>query len=148
MHHASDDMFRYREPYHPEVTAMVRILLVLVLAGHALAHLPGFLVSWGLATYPELPYRTTVLAGRVEVGTTGIRSLGVVWLLLALGFAGLAAAAFFRAEWAVPGIAAAVVVSLLMSILGWPEARVGVPANLLVAGLLFWAIRNGVFQGP
>lgn len=127
---------------------MLRILLVLVLAGHALAHLPGFLVPWGLATFPELPYRTTVLSGRVEVGDAGVRFLGVVWLLLALTFAGLAAAAFFRAEWVVPGIAAAVAVSLVMSILGWPEARVGVVANLVVAGLLVWAIRNGVFQGP
>lgn len=127
---------------------MVRVLLVLVLAGHALAHLPGFLVSWGLATYPELPYRTTVLAGRVEVGDTGVRFLGVVWLLLALVFTGLAAAAFVRADWVIPGIAAAVAVSLGMSILGWPEARVGVAANLVVAGLLVWAIRNGVFQGP
>lgn len=127
---------------------MVRMFLTLILAGHALAHLPGFLVPWGLATFSELPYRTTVLSGRVEVGDTGIRILGVVWLLLAVAFAGLAAGTFFRAEWVVPGIAAAVAVSMALSILGWPEARVGVLANLVVAGLLFWGVRSGGLQGP
>lgn len=125
---------------------MLRIVLALVLAVHALAHLPGFLVPWGLATFPELPYRTTVLSGRLEVGSTGIRLLGSVWLLLAVAFAALAAGVYFRAGWVVPGIAAAALVSLVMSLLGWPEARVGVAANLVVLGILAWAVRIGVFQ--
>lgn len=46
------------------------------------------------------------------------------------------------------GHALAVAVSMAMSILGWPEARVGVLANLVVAGLLFWGVRSGGLQGP
>lgn len=127
---------------------MIRVLLVLLLIAHGLAHLPGFLVPWGLATLPELPYRTTVLAGRVEVGPTGIRAVGVAWLLLAVAFAVLAGGTFFRADWAPPGIALAVLASLVMTALGWPEARIGVGANLVVAALLFWAVQTGALEGP
>lgn len=45
---------------------MIHIALALVLFVHAVAHLPGFLVSWRIASLKELPYKTTVLAGSFE----------------------------------------------------------------------------------
>ena len=45
----------------------MRYALALLLLGHGIAHLPGFLVGWQLASFPELPFSTTVLAHIVDV---------------------------------------------------------------------------------
>ena len=37
----------------------MRYLLAVLLLVHGVAHLPGFLVAFRLASFPELPYRTT-----------------------------------------------------------------------------------------
>jgi hypothetical protein len=37
-----------------------------------------------------VPYRTTLLAGSIDVGVVGIRVVGVAWLLVAVAFAALA----------------------------------------------------------
>jgi len=46
----------------------MRIVIGVLLLGHAVAHLPGFLVNLRLRSFRELPYRTTVLNGAFELG--------------------------------------------------------------------------------
>jgi hypothetical protein len=53
----------------------MRFAFAFLLLGPAVAHLVGFVSSWKLATLAELPYKTTVLAGRVDVGDAGIRMI-------------------------------------------------------------------------
>jgi hypothetical protein len=36
----------------------MRIVLAVLLLAHSISHLPGFLVSWQLRSFPEMPYRT------------------------------------------------------------------------------------------
>ena len=48
-------------------------MLASFLLAHGVAHLVGFVSSWKLATLAELPYKTTVFSGRVDVGDAGIR---------------------------------------------------------------------------
>ena len=64
----------------------MRFVLALLLVAHGVAHLVGFVSSWKLATLAELPYKTTVFSGRVDVGDAGIRMMGALWLLAALAF--------------------------------------------------------------
>ena len=45
----------------------MRAALAVLMALHAMAHLPGVIVDWRLSSLPELPYRTSVL------GTLGLR---------------------------------------------------------------------------
>ena len=71
----------------------MRIILALWFFTHGVAHLPGFLVSWQLRTFTELPFRTTILANSVDVGTVGVRLIGVGWLLSAVAFMALAVSA-------------------------------------------------------
>lgn len=49
----------------------MNIVLALLLFGHGLAHLPGFLAFWKLATFKEMPYKTAILAGNINVGDFG-----------------------------------------------------------------------------
>jgi hypothetical protein len=110
----------------------MRAALSVLLLVHGVAHLPGFAVAWRLMSSAELPYRTTIFMGRVDVGDTGARALGAVWLVLAGAFAWLSwlnwgGGALFR-----PVALSIVAVSSLMCVAAWPEARLGLAANALV----------------
>lgn len=117
----------------------MRIVLSLLLFAHAIAHLPGFLVSWQLiASKPDLPYRTTILGGRIDVGTAGMRVIGVLWLLAGFTVA-LAAIYLFRntdRAWATAW--AAVGFSAVMTIVGWPDSRTGAVLNAVAIAFLAW----------
>jgi hypothetical protein len=117
----------------------LRIAAALLMFGHGIAHLPGFLVSWRLASLEELPYKTTILAGRLHLGERGVQALGVVWAALAVAFAILSAGFLLRAWWWSPAARAATAVSLVLCVLGWPEARIGVLVNLALGAWLLWA---------
>ena len=90
----------------------MRFVLAFLLLAHGVAHLVGFVSSWKLATLAELPYKTTVFSGRVDVGDAGIRVMGVLWLLAALAFLVAAIAVATETGWAVRFTLAAVIASL------------------------------------
>jgi hypothetical protein len=117
--------------------AMTRFVLIALLAVHGFAHLPGFAVAWQLITNAELPYRTAVLHGRLDLGDAGIRIYGLCWLALAGGFAIAAVGVAQRASWWLVLVEALVLMSLLFCVLGWPDTRFGVFANLLTIALAF-----------
>ena len=69
---------------------MMHVALIGVLIVHGIAHLPGFAVPWQLITSAELPYRTTILAGRIDIGDVGVRTVGLAWAVAAAAFIALA----------------------------------------------------------
>jgi hypothetical protein len=111
----------------------MRFALAFILVAHGIAHLVGFVSSWRLATLAELPYKTTLFAGRLDVGDTGIRVVGVLWLLAAVAFLVAAAAVVAETGWAGRFTLAAILASALLCVAGWPDARIGLAVN---AGLL------------
>ena len=50
---------------------------------HGLIHLMGFVAYWPLAKVPDLPYKTSLLDGRLELGVAGMRLFSLLWLLAA-----------------------------------------------------------------
>jgi hypothetical protein len=121
----------------------VRVGLAVLLLGHGIAHLPGLLGSWRLATFPELPYHTTLLAGRLDVGDGGLRVMGALWLAAAVAFAAASVGAFFTRSWWPSLAAATALASLALCALEWPAARVGVVVNVVVLGTLLLGARAG-----
>ena len=121
----------------------MRILLAIVLLGHAFAHLPGFLVFWRLATLKELPYGTTLVAGSIDVGDTGIRVVGILWLIAALGFAACGVGLLARTPWWLSSTVAVSTFSLVLCISGWPAARIGVVVNVAILAFLLADTRVG-----
>lgn len=120
----------------------MRWLLAAFLVAHGVAHLVGFVGPWRLSK--AVPYTTTLLGGRLDVGDVGIRALGIAWLLAALGFAGLAVAITLRWPGWLPAAAAVTAASLVLSALAWPEARVGVFVDLaLLAYFLGLLVAGG-----
>jgi hypothetical protein len=115
----------------------VRYVIAFLLLGHAIAHLPGFLVGWQLASFPELQFRTTVISNLVDVGPIGARIVGSGWMIVSLMFVVMAATIALRPSGWPPTLPGVVALSALLCVLGWPEARIGLAVNgLLAAGLL------------
>ena len=119
------------------MSTLLRFAVAALLAGHGLAHLPGFVSAWRLATLPDLPYDTRVLAGHLDVGDGGARLLGALWLATGLAFAAAAMGVLRSQPWWEGAALAAACASLALCALEWPATRLGVPVNLAILGLLF-----------
>ena len=114
----------------------MRVALAGFLFVHGIAHLVGFVVPWRIFQAEEMPYSTTLLAGRLEVGDLGVRLVGLIWLGLTLAF--FVAAGLVWVER--PGWPDTVIVlagaSLVMSVIGLPAARLGIPINIVLLAVL------------
>lgn len=110
---------------------------------HGIAHLVGFVVPWRLAELQEAPYKTTLLAGAIDVGAAGIRVVGLLWLAAALAFVMAGAGVATLSLWWRSVTVYAAVFSLALSILGWPESKYGVAINLVILALLALGARRG-----
>jgi hypothetical protein len=122
---------------------MMRTVLALFLFLHGIAHLPGFLVAWQLRSFPDMPFRTTIFAGPLDVGHAGIRAIGVAWLVTAFAFALTAAGVLMRAKCWQPIAYATITGSVLLTVAGWPDARFGLIANALIVILIVMGHRLG-----
>jgi hypothetical protein len=119
----------------------MRVAAALVLFAHGFAHLVGFVVPWRLAALPEMPYKTTIFGGRVNVGDSAIKSLGVVWLLLAVAFVASAVGLLLHGSWWLPFTIVVAVLSLVMCAVGWPDSKIGAPVNLAVIIVAIFVMR-------
>ncbi len=124
---------------------MIRIPLGLLCVGHGGAHLLGFLAAWRPRTFPELVHKTTVLAGRVDLGEAGIRAAGVLWLLMGLVFVGAGVLIWRRGASAVGAILWAATASAVLCVFEWPDSQIGVVVNLAIVLIALAALRFGWF---
>jgi hypothetical protein len=128
----------------------MRFFIAMVLFVHGFAHTVGFVVPWKIASLDEAPYKTTVLGGRLDLGHTGIRIVGILWLSVALAFFGAGALVMGRFEVWQPFTLSTTVFSLLLCFLGLPESRLGIPVNvailffILAGGALGWLNAIGI----
>ena len=119
----------------------MRIVLAALMAMHGVAHLVGFAGAWQLAPAKEIPYKTTVLAGHVQLGDMGIRVMGVLWLLVAMAFVAAAGGAVLNSRWWANTALIVTAVSLAMTIVEWPEARFGFVVNVAILAALLMLFR-------
>ncbi len=120
---------------------MIRIVLMIVLMALGLIHLIGFVVPWRLATIEGMAYKTTLLAGGLNVGDTGVRVVGLLWLLLALGFVVAGVAVVTGQPWWRTVTLGVTLLSLVVTILGLPDSPFGVLINLIFLGYLLFGDR-------
>ena len=118
---------------------MIRVLAAVFLRLHGCAHLLGFLASWQLATFDDIPYTTTIANGTLDVGDAGIRIVAFAWIVAgaAMLLAGLLVGR--RSAAAVPALWIATVVSLIACVSGLPAAVIGLAIDLAIVAVLLLA---------
>ena len=110
---------------------------------HGLIHLMGFVAYWPLGEIAALPYKTTLLDGRWNLGETGIRYFSAIWLAAAVGLLGSAIGLTLGQEWWLPMMGTAALLSLVICVLDWSNAWRGAIISLviLIPLLLVWGLR-------
>jgi hypothetical protein len=119
----------------------MRVALAVFLLVHGFAHLVGFLGTWRLSA--QVPYKTTILGGRLDLGDRGIRVMGLLWLLAALAFGVAAAATIAHPGWWLSFALLVSLGSLLMCLTAWPEAKIGAGIDALLIPLLAFGATAG-----
>ena len=123
----------------------MRFVAAIVFLAHGLAHLVGFVGGWRLSA--TVPYKTTVLAGRLDVGNVGSRIMGLLWLFIAIDFGIVAWGAWSGYGWWPFGGLVTALGSLLLCLIAWPDAAIGAYVNLgIVAWLMFWRMGWGLLR--
>lgn len=120
----------------------MKILLVLLMMLHGVAHVVSFIEAWQLMPR-TFPYKTTILAGRVDLGGVGTRALGMIWLGVAVAFMLAATGAVVGAAWWAPLAIGGVAISLLLSAVELPQARPGLTINVAIVAMLLVGGRLG-----
>lgn len=110
------------------------ILFAIVLVLHGVAHVVG------------VPSHTTLLDGAVDVGDTGMRVMGGLWLAAGLAFAVAGVAAIARAGWWPIAALFAAMFSFLLCVLAWPDARAGAVLDVALVAAIFVGMRAGWFD--
>lgn len=115
-----------------------KILLAAVVAFlvlHGAIHLLGTVVYMRFAEIDGFGFKTTVLGGKVDLGESGIRVFGALWLLPALGFSLAAMSLWLGWPW-IPSLVASALVSLVLTGADWNIAFMGGIADAAILALI------------
>ncbi len=103
-----------------------------IIFAHGLIHLIGVAVYWQLAVVNEIPYKTTLLGGRWDIGDMGMRIFGLLWLIGTIGFVASAAGMALKTPWWQPVLLVTTLFSLVITILDWDAAKFGAITNIII----------------
>ena len=106
---------------------MLRYLFSFLLLVHGLIHLLGFVHQWHLARISQMTGKTLI-----PVSESASKLLGLCWLLACLGF-GLALVGYWpRRDWWMAAALGSAILSQMLIILYWPDAKAGTVANVVI----------------
>jgi hypothetical protein len=111
---------------------ILTIIASIVLIMHGLIHLMGTTAYVKLAEIKGLPYKTTVLNGRWDLGANGIAVYGALWAVAAIGFVVAAVALLAGWSWWQPVLIGVTLFSLALTALDWGVAYAGVIINIVI----------------
>ncbi|HEX5823186.1 MAG TPA: hypothetical protein VFY18_01895 [Candidatus Limnocylindrales bacterium] len=118
------------------MSTVPRRAAALFLAAHGIAHVLGFAGLWRLGEFKDVPYTTQILNGALDVGDAGIRVVGLLWLVAAVGFLWVTVALW---RGSTRPVAFVTIYSLAVCVVGLPAAIIGIGidvAILVVIGVL------------
>jgi hypothetical protein len=119
---------------------MLRFLFLFMLALHGLIHIIGFINAWKI--YPVKGFSNTTL---LVLSETGVKVAGLLWLLCSILFLLASLAYGAQKEWWWALALSAVLVSQLLIVLYWQDAKAGTIANAIVLVVAVVALANWRF---
>ena len=115
----------------------MKITIAIFLFLHGLAHLVGFIVPWRIAKMDDMPYKTTLIYGKVDVGDIGIRIMGIIWLLIAMVYFYSGWITYQQMDIWLIFTLITTVVSLFFCILAIPDTKIGIVINIILIVLYY-----------
>jgi hypothetical protein len=114
-------------------------ILTILLFVHGIAHLPGVIVPWRIAARRDMPYKTTLLSGRIRLSRKGMQFVGLLWFLASLTFFLSGIGLFILSPWWKTLTYIVTIFSIALCILDWPDTRFGIiiDAAILIILLFF-----------
>ena len=116
---------------------IVTVIASVILFLHGLIHLMGTAAYLKLTEIDQLPYKTTVLSGRWDLGSIGTTIFGILWTVAAIGFVLTAIALFGNWDCWRSLLIGFTLFSLVLTSLDWGVANAGVIVNLAILLILF-----------
>ena len=107
---------------------------------HGIAHLVGFVVPWRIAKMDDMPYKTTLFSGKIDIGDIGdigIRFIGIIWLLLALAYFYSSWITYQQVDYWLPYTFIITIVSLIFCVLALPDSHIGIYINIALIVLYY-----------
>ncbi|MGE5224445.1 MAG: ABC transporter permease [Omnitrophica WOR_2 bacterium] len=101
---------------------------------HGLIHLIGFQVYARGAQVQEMPFKTSFLNGSLDLGASGTRIYGFLWLLPTLGFVLAGAGFLLHTNGWQPVLIASSLVSLVLTGIDWSNAFRGTLIDMILLG--------------
>ncbi len=114
-------------------TKMQKYLVAALLALHGVIHAAGFAWAFQLAEFDDLG-GPTLLLETSGPGDSMILAMGGLWMVAALAFIAASVGIAVDSWWGVSLAGAAAVVSLVVTVVWWDDARIGA---ILSAAILF-----------
>ena len=107
-------------------------ILAAILLIHGFAHLVGFIVPWKIDNLKEMPYKTTLFNGKVDVGEIGTRIVGILLLIISIAFFTCGVGIFLHTNWWEWLTIITSIFSFFLCISGLLDARIGVFVNISI----------------
>lgn len=118
---------------------MIKWFLIVIIVIHGLIHLIGGINELGIAKVEGLTGKTLIVVPdtvRIVLDTVRI-VLGMIWFALVLLFLMSAVGLGINRSWWKTIAIGAVIVSQILIIIWWPDARFGTIANILIITGIF-----------
>ncbi|HEM49106.1 MAG TPA: hypothetical protein ENO27_02730 [Caldithrix sp.] len=115
----------------------MRLALSIFLFAHGIAHLVGFLVPWRFVKTEDMPYKTTLLMGKIDIGDIGIRIIGIIWLLIALAYFYAGWITFQQTDYWINYTLVVTIISLIFCIAAIPDSHIGIYINIALIVLYY-----------
>jgi hypothetical protein len=96
----------------------------------------------------NLPYKTTVLGGTIDLGDRGIRIIGILWLIVTIAFVASAIGLLTQATWWSGMAFSSIAASLLLTVAEWPLTKIGVAVNITLLAILLAGVSLGWLPTP
>jgi hypothetical protein len=112
----------------------MHIVLAVLVAVHALAHMVGFAAPFG---YLKNPPPDPALLQRMGLSAAGSKALGVLWLIAMMVFIVAAVGLFRRSDWWPRVMIGACLLSILLTATFLPYAKFGLAVDIALAAFVF-----------